>query len=119
MLHDKTESDIEHERNSADESVENWTGRWMPSQPGEYVPPTKIFTKTSQADVEHEDHGLENKQGRHWIPNKFEDHQFPNTNNQADETHPGYIQMGVKNINCDNGKVSLIHSYLIYFFLII
>lgn len=72
ILNDYTDSDKEHQNDSSKkDSLENWTGRWMPSRPGEYTPPPKVFHK---------------------------------------EEHPQdeVVEMGVKSVRCDDGKVAYI-----------
>ncbi|XP_058789532.1 uncharacterized protein LOC131663253 isoform X2 [Phymastichus coffea] len=64
----------ESEKVRYNDSLEHWKGRWMPSRPGEYTVPPKVFHKkskiveSSQKD-ENEDNSLEHWKGR-WMPSR-------------------------------------------------
>ncbi|XP_058789533.1 uncharacterized protein LOC131663254 [Phymastichus coffea] len=71
ILNNYTDNAKGHQRDSnKNDLVENWTGRWLPSRPGEYTPPPKVFHKEI----------------------------YPHNEN---------VQMGVKNVKCDDGKTNL------------
>ncbi|XP_011501945.1 PREDICTED: uncharacterized protein LOC105365472 isoform X2 [Ceratosolen solmsi marchali] len=55
ILNDYTESEKDHRRDSTDDPYENWTGRWMPSRPGEPTPPPKVVSNKGKDEESHHD----------------------------------------------------------------
>lgn len=61
VLNEYTESEKDHRRDSTEDPLENWTGVWMPHQPGEPTPPPKVFYQKHNDDTPH--HGDRNPMG--------------------------------------------------------